>query len=78
MDKVIFISGDGDFADLLRRIKNRKKEIEICYFTGCISKTLLKEADSKKVIDKKTVNKFFLRENRKQKELKLNGKHQNP
>ena len=61
-DKVIFISGDGDFADLLQRIKKKGKEIEICYFEGCIASILLKKADSKKLINKKFVNRFFYRE----------------
>ena len=61
-DKVIFISGDGDFADLLHRIKTKGKEIEICYFEGCIANILLKKADSKRLINKKIANRFFWRE----------------
>ena len=61
-DKAIFISGDGDFADLLNRVKKKGREIEVCFFEGCIAGVLLKKADSKRLIDKKTVNKFFYRE----------------
>jgi len=60
-DKVILISGDGDFADVLHRIKKQGKEIETCYFKRCIAGILLKKADSKRVIDKKIVNRFFWR-----------------
>ena len=61
-DKVIFISGDGDFSDLLNRVKRMGKEIEICYFEGCIAGILLKKANSKKLINKKVANIFFYRE----------------
>ena len=60
-NKAIFISGDGDFSDLINRVKNKGKEIEICYFEGCAANILLKKADKKTVIDKKTANKFFWR-----------------
>jgi uncharacterized LabA/DUF88 family protein len=60
-DKAIFISGDGDFADLLNRIKKKGKKIEICYFEGCVAGILLKKADKVRLIDRKTVNKFFYR-----------------
>ncbi|MEK6792835.1 MAG: NYN domain-containing protein [Nanoarchaeota archaeon] len=63
-DKLILISGDGDFADLINRIKREGKEVEICYFEGCSSKSLLKKAGTLNIINKKVVNKFFLRENK--------------
>ena len=66
-DKAIFISGDGDFADLLHRIKKKGKEIEICYFEGCVAGILLKKADSKRLIDKKVANRFFWREKKEDK-----------
>ena len=69
LDKVILISGDGDFSDLLSRVKKTQKEIEICYFEGCIARILLKKADNIRLISKKTVNKFFLRENKYAKKL---------
>ncbi len=61
-DKAIFISGDGDFADLLFRIKKKGKEIEICYFEGSVAGILLKKVDSERLIDKKIANRFFYRE----------------
>jgi uncharacterized LabA/DUF88 family protein len=63
-DKLILISGDGDFVDLINRIKRREKEVKICYFEGCASKSLLKKAETLKIINKKVLNKFFLRENK--------------
>jgi len=63
-DKAILISGDGDFIELINRIKKKGKEIEICYFKKCISPLLVKKADKANLINKKITNKFFLRENR--------------
>ena len=63
-DKVILFSGDGDFIELLKRIKKKNKEIEICYFKNCSSKILLNQADKIHLINKKITNKFFWR-NRK-------------
>ena len=60
-DKVILFSGDGDFNELLKRVKNWKKEIEICYLHNCVSKILLNKADKLHLIDKKITNKFFYR-----------------
>ena len=60
-DKVILFSGDGDFNELLKRVKNWKKDIEICYFQDCVSKSLLKKADKLHLIDKKITNKYFYR-----------------
>ena len=60
-DKMILISGDADFIELLRRVKKKKKEIEICYFNDCSSKFLLNKADRIYLITKKITNKFFLR-----------------
>jgi uncharacterized LabA/DUF88 family protein len=62
-DKVILISGDGDFTELLKRIKKKGKEIEICYFDKCFSKLLLNQANKTHLINKKITNKFFFREN---------------
>jgi uncharacterized protein (TIGR00288 family) len=60
-DKIILISGDGDFTELLKRVKKKNKEIEICYFKNCSSKVLLNQADKIHLINKKITNKFFLR-----------------
>lgn len=58
-DKAILISGDGDFLELIKRVRNKGKEVEICYFEKCISKLLLKKADKRHLINKKIVKKFF-------------------
>ncbi len=58
-DKVILISGDGDFTELLKRVKKKGKEIEICYFNNCVSNILLKKSDKIHLINKKIIKKFF-------------------
>ena len=60
-DKAILMSCDGDFAELLTRIKNKEKEVEVCYFKKCISAVLLKRANKIYLINKKITNKFFWR-----------------
>ena len=55
-DKVILISGDGDFTELLKRVKKKEKEVEICYFKDCSSKVLLNQADKIHIINKKITN----------------------
>ena len=52
-------SGDEDFTQLLKRVKKKGKEIEVCYFDGCVSGVLLNQADKIKIIDRKIANKFF-------------------
>jgi uncharacterized LabA/DUF88 family protein len=60
-DKIILISGDGDFVELLKRVGKKEKEIGVCYFANCISRSLLNQADEIYLIDKKITNKFFWR-----------------
>ena len=60
-DKVILFSGYGDFIELLKRIKKKKKEVNVCYFKNCSSKVLLNQADKIHLINKKITNKFFWR-----------------
>ncbi len=62
-DRVILFSGDGDFTELLKRVKKKGKEIEVCYFDNCVSSVLLNKANKIKLIDKKIANKFFYRGN---------------
>ena len=64
-DKAILISGDGDFVELVGRVKKKGKEIEICYFKGCASIPLLKKADKVRLINRKITNRFFYREKNK-------------
>jgi len=59
-DKAILISGDGDFAPLVRAVKSLKKDIEIYTFKKICSSALIKKTKFK-FIDKKLVNKCFYR-----------------
>jgi len=64
-DKVILVSGDGDFAPLVKYVKAEGKSVANYSFDGSASRDLLKEfsEESLFVINKKTVNRFFWREN---------------
>jgi len=64
-DRVILFSGDGDFTELLKRVKKKNKETEVCYFDNCVSRVLLSQADKINLINKKTANKFFWRKEKK-------------
>jgi len=66
-DKVILISGDGDFAPLLKYVKNKNKKAEIISFDKLTSRNLINESDKFSFINKKTANKFFWREETKKK-----------
>ena len=66
-DKVILFSGDGDFTELLKRVKKKEKEVEVCYFRNCSSKVLLNQANKIHLINKKITNKFFYRDKKKTK-----------
>lgn len=66
-DKAILFSGDGDFAPLLKYVKNKNKKIEVISFDGIASRNLLNEADQFKFINKKTANKFFWRSKKRSK-----------
>jgi len=61
-DKAILISGDGDFAPVVNYIKRKGKNVENYYFEGNLSQALANECKISNLIDKKIVNKFFLRE----------------
>jgi len=60
-DKVILMSGDGDFAELLKRVRKKGKEVGVCYFKNCSAKVLLNQATDIYAINKKVTNKFFYR-----------------
>ena len=60
-DKAILFSGDGDFTQLAKYVKEKKKEIEIISFYELVSKSLINEVDKYTLIDKKIANKFFYR-----------------
>ncbi len=61
-DTAILISSDGDFVPLVKYIKNKNKQVESYYFEASKPYDLLKECNLHFVIDKKTVNRFFYRE----------------
>ena len=61
-DKAILISGDGDFAPLLKYVKNKNKKVEVISFDEVVSKNLINEADKFTFINKKIANRFFWRE----------------
>lgn len=58
-DKVILISGDRDFAELIKRVNRKGKEVEVCYFQKCASGFLLGHANKTRLINKKIVKRFF-------------------
>ena len=60
-DKVILISGDGDFEPAIRLVKEKGKVINICYFKDNISKNIFNISNNNFLIDKKICNKYFYR-----------------
>ena len=59
-DKAVLFSGDGDFAPLLKYVKNKNKEIEVISFFELASKNLLNESNKFILIDKKLQISFFI------------------
>ena len=64
-DKAILFSGDGDFAQLAKYVKDKKKEVEMVSFEELASKNLINEVDRCSFINKKIANRFFWREKKK-------------
>jgi uncharacterized LabA/DUF88 family protein len=61
-DIALIISGDGDFVPLPEYLKEKNKKMEVAYFDGCISISLLRACNFKGyLINNKIVNKFFYR-----------------
>jgi len=60
-DIAIIFSGDGDFAPLVKYVKNKKKEVEVVSFEEILSRNLIKEVRNYKIITRKIANKFFWR-----------------
>ena len=48
-DKAILVSGDSDFIDIVSKLRNLEKEIEIWGFYNSISQRLIKEAGRENV-----------------------------
>lgn len=65
-DKAILLSGDGDFAPVVSYIKKEGKQVINYYFEGNLSKALSDVCETSILINKKLVNKFFYRENKKE------------
>lgn len=62
-DTAILLSGDGDFAPLVRYVKRKGKRVENYHFAENVSRALTKLCDECHIIDKKTANRFFYRSN---------------
>ncbi|MFH1802748.1 MAG: NYN domain-containing protein [archaeon] len=60
-DKAILFSGDGDFSQLAKYVKDKNKEIEMVSFHELASKNLINEVNKCIFINKKIANKFFWR-----------------
>ena len=65
-DKGVLVSGDGDFAPLIRAVRSLKKDVEIYTFERICSNNLIKK-NKFQFIDKKLVNKCFYREKKEEK-----------
>ncbi len=48
-DKAILVSGDSDFLDIVKKLKELKKEIEVWSFKKSTSRALIDEAGFKHV-----------------------------
>lgn len=66
-DKAILFSGDGDFAQLVKYVKDKKKEVEMVSFEETTSRNLVNEVDRCIFINKKIANRFFYRKERDRK-----------
>jgi uncharacterized LabA/DUF88 family protein len=60
-DEAVLVSGDGDFSPLVRYVKDKGKIVENYHFKALVSLDLIKECNLNKEIDKKMVNRLFLR-----------------
>ncbi|MDO8509380.1 MAG: NYN domain-containing protein [Nanoarchaeota archaeon] len=60
-DKAILFSGDGDFAQLVKYVKDKKKEVEMVSFEELASRNLINEVKRCNFINKKIANRFFYR-----------------
>lgn len=48
-DKAILLSGDSDFLDVVKKLKQLKKKIEIWSFKSSISRALIEEAGAENI-----------------------------
>ena len=56
----VLVSGDGDFEPLIRKVHKYHKKVELWYFKKRTSHKLIKASDSKKIITKSQIRKFYL------------------
>ena len=64
VDKIILISGDGDFEPAIKLAKEKDKIVNLCYFEKGISKNIYNITNQKYLINKKILNKYFVRKNK--------------
>ena len=69
-DIAVIISGDGDFAQLVKYVKAKNKKVSMVSFNEIASRNLIKEVDDCYFITKKIANKFFWREGGKEEKKK--------
>ena len=68
-DTAFLFSGDGDFVPLPEFLKEKGKKINVIYFEDSISLSLFRACNFKGFkINKKILNKFFLRESNAKKD----------
>jgi|TARA_Y100000034_G_scaffold135586_1_gene208130 uncharacterized LabA/DUF88 family protein len=70
-DEAILFSGDGDFSQLAKYVKDKKKGVLMISFEELASKNLINEVDRCIFINKKIANKFFYREKKKKVKKKM-------
>ena len=60
-DKIILMSGDGDFEPAISLAKEKNKIVNIAYFEKNISKNIHKISNQKFLIDRRICRKYFYR-----------------
>ncbi len=58
-DTGILVSGDGDFLPLIKKIHKYHKKVELWYFDSRTSKKLIAACDTKKLIIKSQIRKYY-------------------
>jgi uncharacterized LabA/DUF88 family protein len=60
-DKIILMSGDGDFEPAIKLAKDKNKIVNLCYFENSISKNIYNITNEKFLVNKKILNKYLYR-----------------
>lgn len=55
----VLVSGDGDFEPLIRKVHKYHKKVELWYFEGRTSRKLMMASDSKEIITRSQIRKFY-------------------